>query len=103
LDELFDDDLVLTIRDRLTAPLYHGIEEKKIIHILKDQGFSGIKRLRRYPQILNIRRFLSPFYFDYENKYSKLIYGEGCIQIAAVKGKKRKYILNNIHKKSNNP
>jgi ubiquinone/menaquinone biosynthesis C-methylase UbiE len=90
LDELFDDDLVLTIKDRLTAPLYHGVEEKKIISVLKEQGFGGIKRLRRYPRISNIRRFFSPLYFDYENKFSKLMYGEGCIQIKAVKVKKQR-------------
>lgn len=88
LQQLFDDDLVLTIKDRLTAPLYHEVEEKTIISTLREQGFTGIKRLKRYPQIFNIRRFLSPLYFDYNHKLSKLLYGEGSIQIKAVKLKR---------------
>jgi len=85
IKELFNNDLVLTIKDRITAPTYHEYSEKEISNWLRDNGFIKIKRLTRNPKISNIRRFLCPFYYNYNHKFSKLLYGDGHIQLKAVK------------------
>lgn len=85
IKELFDKDLVLTIKDRITAPVYHENSEEELVNWLKNNGFSKIERLTRYPKYNNIRRFLSPLYFEYDSKYSRLLCGSGVVQIKAVK------------------
>jgi len=85
IQTLFDDDLVLTIKDRITAPAYHEHDPEEIFEALKNYGFSQITRLTRYPEYKNFRRFLSPLYKDFDSEYAKLLYGSGSIQIKAIK------------------
>ena len=85
LTELFDEDLVLTIKDRVTAPAYHEHSEEELRTLLQECGFPNITRVTRYPELKNIRRFLSPLYEDYESKFARLLYGSGSVQLKAVK------------------
>ena len=85
IQSLFDDDLVITIKDRITAPVYHEYSEDELISCLNNAGFSKIERLTRYPTFKNVRRFLSPLYYKYDLKFSKILYGGGYIQLKATK------------------
>lgn len=85
ISELFDKDLVLTIKDRLQAPLYHEDSEEDLRGWLKKNGFKKVERLTKYPRYKNIRRFLSPLYEQYDNKFARLLYGSGQIQLKAIK------------------
>jgi len=87
INELFNKDLVLTIKDRITAPTYDEYAEKEIVDWLRDNGFIKITRLTRYPIITNIRRFLCPFYYKYDHRFSRILYGDGHIQIKATKAR----------------
>ena len=82
---LFDEDLALTIKDRIKSPIYLEHSEEEIVAFLKDAGFSVTQRLTRYPVYRNIRKFLSPLYYQYNSEFSKLLYGSGCILIKAKK------------------
>lgn len=86
LEELVDDDLVLTIQDRIAAPAYHEHTEEQLRACLEEEGFQKIERLTRYPYLKNIRRFLSPLYCEYDSEIARLCYGSGLIQLKAVKG-----------------
>ncbi|MBI4676490.1 MAG: class I SAM-dependent methyltransferase [Elusimicrobia bacterium] len=88
LHELFDQDLVLTVKDRLQAPAYREDSEEEVVSELRRQGFSRIERLSRYPRYGNIRRFLSPLYNDYRHPLARLLYGSGLIQLKAVKARR---------------
>src|SRR3989338_8095857 len=85
VSELFDKDLVLTIKDRLQAPLYHEDSEEELIKCLQKNGFRDIVRLTKYPRYKNVRRFLSPLYEQYDNKFARFLYGSGQIQLKAIK------------------
>ena len=85
LEELVDDDLVLTIKDRIAAPAYHEHSEEELRACLAKNGFSRIERLTRYPYLKNIRRFLSPLYSDYDSELARFLYGSGLIQLKAYK------------------
>jgi len=85
MQSLFDEDLALTIKDRIKSPVYLEHSEEEIIAFLKDAGFSSTHRLTRYPVYKNIRKFLSPLYYQYNSEFSKLLYGSGAIQIKAKK------------------
>ncbi len=77
INNLFDDDLVLTIKDRLLSPLYIEFSDKDIANILKKNGFVKIKRLKRRPYFSNIRKYLVNIYENYDNDYAKFLYGSG--------------------------
>ena len=83
--ELFNKDLVLTFKDRIMAPLYTQSTEKELVAWLRTHGFTKIQRISRYPRLHNIRRFLAPLYYHYDNRFARLLYGEGEPQIIAVK------------------
>lgn len=85
LNELFDEDLVLTIKDRITAPAYHENSEAELIGFLKGLGCSEIERISRYPYLKNVRRLMCPMYDEYDNKYSRLFYGDGQVQLRVIK------------------
>jgi len=83
--QLLNKDLALSVKDRFTAPISHDFTEKELRELLKGEGFIKIERLTRYPNNANIRRFLSPFYNRYDHKFSRIFYGEGNIQLKAIK------------------
>lgn len=83
--ELFDIDLILTLKDRITTPIYDENSEEELVAWLKDNGFSKIERITRYPKYKNIRRMLSPIYYNYDSKYSRLLFGSGIIQLKSIK------------------
>ena len=85
ISELFDDDLVLTIKDRLLSPLYEEFSDKDIKKILKKNGFIQIKRLKRKPYFHNIRKYLVKPYYNFNHKYAKKLYGSGMPCIFAKK------------------
>ncbi len=87
LQELIDKDLVLTIQDRIQAPVYLENSEEELVSWLKAHGFTKIKRLRRYPKYRNVRRFLSPLYYEYDHPVARLFYGSGFVQLKAVKAR----------------
>lgn len=82
---LFDIDLILTIKDRITAPNYLEFDEVQLRAFLSKIGFKNIKRLNRYPRFTSIRRFFAPFYYEYDNEFSRFLYGDGIIQLIARK------------------
>ena len=84
-EELFDRDLVLSIKDRIIAPVYHENTEEDLVNWFLGNGFTHVERLTRYPKFKNIRRFLSPLYNSYDHPTARLLYGSGAIQLKGVK------------------
>ncbi len=78
---LFDDDLKLTIKDRLMAPKYKTYSEKKLKIYLEKVGFKKIKRIKKKVQFKNIRRFIQPLYHHYDSEISRFLYGDGIIHL----------------------
>ena len=85
ISQMFDRDLVLTIKDRILSPVYHQIPEQELVTWLKDHGFTNVTRLARYPTYRNIRRFLSPFYNVHDHWLARLVFGEGAMGFKATK------------------
>lgn len=82
---LIDQDLILTLKDRITAPIYLETSFEKIKNRLLENKFETIERLTKYPKLNNIRRFLSPLYENYDSSFSKILFNEGFLQIKATK------------------
>lgn len=83
---LFDQDLVLTIKDRVLSPVYHELPEQELLDWFDEHGFTGVTRLARYPRYQNIRRFLSPLYNQHDHWLARLLYGDGAMGYKAIKG-----------------
>lgn len=85
ISKLFDDSLILTIKDIITSPVYHENSEEELRSFFKEFNCKNVERLTRYPEFKNIRRILSPFYDSYDNEFSRLLYGDGNIKLKAIK------------------
>jgi ubiquinone/menaquinone biosynthesis C-methylase UbiE len=85
---LVDDDLALTIRDRLEAPTYSDFDftEAQLRGWFEAAGYVNVRRLTRYTRhFRNARRFLAPLYEQYDHPYAKLLFGEGYVQLIGTK------------------
>lgn len=85
LHQYINNDLALTIKDRMQAPIYAELTEQELREFLTEHDFKDIRRITRYPRFQNLRRFLAPFYNAYDNKWSRIFFGEGEPQIVATK------------------
>jgi ubiquinone/menaquinone biosynthesis C-methylase UbiE len=85
VSRFFDQDLVLTIKDRIAAPLYLEHSEEELTKAFNSFGCSKVTRLTRYPKLSNLRRILSPLYEQYDNPFAKLFYGDGAPQLKAIR------------------
>ncbi len=81
---LVDEDLILTIKDRIQND-YIETPYEDLLKWFKDKGYTNIKRISRKPEYTNVRKYLAKCYYEYDSPYSKLLYGDGCIQIIAKK------------------
>ena len=85
LDFLFDKDLLLSLKDRILAPKYKTYQEKDLRNQLRLIGFKNIYRIKKDVKFTNIRRFVAPLYHHYDNEISRILYGDGIIQLIVQK------------------
>lgn len=88
IKSLFNSDLLCTFKDRIQAPTYSNFDfsNEQIKTWFVEQGYTNIVRLTRYVKgFENVRKYLSPLYYHYDNPLSKLFFGEGYIQMIGVK------------------
>jgi len=85
LNFLFDKDLLLTIKDRILAPKYKTYQEKNLRKLLRLIGFKNIYRIKKEVKYNNIRKFVAPLYHHYDNEISRILYGDGIIQLVVQK------------------
>ena len=85
LELLNDNDLRMTIKDRILSPKYDLYDEKILKKRLYSMGFKNFKRTPIKPKFQNIRDLLAPFYFRYNHDLSKFIYGDGQIRFTIQK------------------
>lgn len=85
LKALVDEDLILSLKDRIEAPVYHQYDLNEIKSILKRVGFRKFKRVFTYPKYKNLRNIISYYFNKPENKISRLILGSGLINLIITK------------------
>ena len=92
ITSLIDNDLILTIKDRIQTPIYDETPIDDVVNWLENNGFVDIERLTRYPKFNNIRQFLSPLYHNYESDLSKILFNEGYLHMKALKNSIPKHL-----------
>ena len=77
ISTLIDDDLILTLEDRIYAPLYRQTKEKDFYNKLDVVGFKKYYRISNKPKYNNIRKILEPIYSSYKSTLSRIFFGDG--------------------------
>lgn len=85
IEILKDNDLRMTIKDRILSPKYDLYEENKLKKKLSKIGFKNFKRTPIKPKFKNIRDLLVPFYYNPKHDLSKFLYGDGQIRFTMKK------------------
>lgn len=82
---LIDRDFLLTVRDRLQAPIYRTYAERDFADMLRRVGFREWYRVSRRPHYRNLRRVVSYLYGDPGHPLARLLYGDGALNVVATK------------------
>ena len=85
LNILVDEDLILTIQDRVLSPKYYQFDYLEVSRLMKKNKFKNIKRVFTYPKYKNLRNIVSYYYNKPDDKISKLLYGSGLINVLCKK------------------
>ena len=85
ISDLIDNDFIQCVLDRMQAPIYKGYTEKQFASMLYEAGFTSYRRISRKPTYNNIRTLAVPFYENYENFFSKLLYNDGQLSMLCKK------------------
>ena len=97
LSDLIDDDLILTLEDRIFAPTYRQMSNADFIEILNCNSFHESYRVSTLPFYKNIRLLTTPFIQDFQSRESRILYGDGGMM---------NYVISkqgSLSAKSNNP
>lgn len=82
---MLDTDLCVTIQNILQAPVRLDVPESMVLEMYGDR-FDQLRRLRRYVERKNIRRFLAPLHYaTAEDPTLQLWYGSGNLEFIASK------------------
>ncbi|MBI3434483.1 MAG: class I SAM-dependent methyltransferase [Proteobacteria bacterium] len=85
LRNLLEQDFILTVRDRMQAPIYRTYGYEEMAGLLGEAGFSSWRRVARKPTYRNVRKILAPLYHHYDSPLAKLMYGDGALILVAAK------------------
>lgn len=85
LSKYFDEDFLLTMKDRILSPHYYQYDQSKLVTKLKKIGFKNIYRIKKKVEFGNIRTLVAPFYHHYDNELSRFLYGDGDIGLVLKK------------------
>ena len=81
-----DQDKLTTLMSALCPPIFEArFTEKDVRGWFGRLGFTEVLRITRYPSYDNYRQYLAPFYYNYHWLVSRLLYGEGYIQMRGIK------------------
>jgi len=84
-EDLLDEDMAVTIKDRMQAPLYERYSQEEVFSWFTENGLNP-KRVSRYAHgYKNLRRYFCPQYKNYNHPIAKLFNGEGLIQVIGKK------------------
>lgn len=85
LNKYIDEDMFLTMQDRVLSPKYELFDYEKLLSFLNKIGFINIYRISKRVKFRNLRQLLSPFYYFYDHSISKALYGDGNITLMITK------------------
>lgn len=80
-----DVDFCVMLQNLIQAPVRLRVDEEMVRSMYSQHGFEAPKRLRRFVERKNIRKFLAPFHYEYNHSFSQLFWGSGNLEFMAYK------------------
>ena len=87
LKTMFSEDFCVFLHNHIQAPYWLTNECSKefILSMYKKNGFSKVKRIKKFVNRTDIRKFFAPLHFERDSKISKILYGQGYMQFIGKK------------------
>lgn len=85
VSKMLDIDLCVTLQNIIQAPVRLPISEAFVLNEYSRHGFAPPRRLQRFVQRQNIRKFFAPLHYEHEHPVSKMLYGSGNLEFIARK------------------
>lgn len=87
MKNMLSEDFCVFLHNHIQAPywLTNECTEEFIIQMYKKNGFSKIKRIKKFVNRSDIRKFLAPLHYERDSHISKILYGQGYMQFIAKK------------------
>jgi SAM-dependent methyltransferase len=85
IKDMFDVDFCTTLQNLIQAPVRLELSPEFFNTQYTMHGFNTPMRLRRYVMRENIRKYLAPLHFQKDHPLSKILYGEGNLELIAIK------------------
>ena len=81
LKSLFGEDYCAFLQNFIQAPRWHSNEctPKLIEEFYKLHGFTNVRRVNKFVERTDVRKFFAPLHYDINHPFSKILYGEGCV------------------------
>ena len=87
LKTMLSEDFCVFLHNHIQCPywLTNEATEKFIRTMYKKNGFSKVKRIKKFVKRTDIRKFFAPIHFERDNHISKILYGDGYMQFIGKK------------------
>lgn len=85
-DGLFDTDFTVTVKNILQPPSWLNLTFEFLEKELTKSSMVSINRCKRFVRRKNIRKYLAPLHYCHDSQLSKILYGDGSVEIMATKG-----------------
>ena len=87
MKNMLSEDFCVFLHNHIQAPywLTNECTEEFITQMYKKNGFSKIRRIKKFVNRSDVRKFLAPLHYERDNHISKILYGQGYMQFIAKK------------------
>ena len=87
IKSLFGEDFCVFLHNHIQAPYWLTNEcSKEFIKMMyKKNGFTNVRRIKKFVKREDIRKFFAPLHFERDSKISQLLYGQGYMQFIGKK------------------
>ena len=82
---LLDVDFCVMLQNLIQAPVRLPVSEEMVREMYAEHGFDEPRRLSRFVERKNVRKYAAPFHYDYDNPFSKLFWGSGNLEFLGEK------------------
>ena len=87
MKNMLSEDFCVFLHNHIQAPywLTNECTEEFIVQMYKKNGFSKIRRIKKFVDRSDIRKFFAPLHYMRDSHISKILYGQGYMQFIAKK------------------
>jgi len=87
LKQMLSEDTFVFLQNHIQAPFWltNELSPEYTVKLFKKNGFTKIKRIKKFVSRTDIRKFFAPLHFERDSFISKILYGKGYVQFVGQK------------------